>query len=97
MGTGSSRLETRWWEAEAQRKVSTTKNTDKVVVICSLIPGVDATTMVDRLKERSDLDTLFELYCRYQNLPAEQRANPSDLIVDSNEPALTSLCAQGIF
>jgi hypothetical protein len=39
--------------------------------------------MVDRLKKRSDLDTLFELHCRYQNLPAEQRANPSDLTVDS--------------
>jgi hypothetical protein len=88
MGSRSSRLETRWWEAEAQRKVSTTKSTDKVVVIRSLILGVDATTIVDRLKERSDLDTLFELHCRYQNLPAEQRANPSDLTVDSKANGL---------
>jgi hypothetical protein len=65
MGSGSSRLETRWWEAEAQRKISTTKNTDRVVVICLLIPDMDATTIVDRLKERSDLDTLFELHYRY--------------------------------
>jgi hypothetical protein len=83
MGSGSSRLETRWWEAEAQRKVTTAKNTGKVVVLCSLIPGVDETAMVGRLKERPDLDTLFELHCRYQNLPAEQRANPLDLTVES--------------
>jgi hypothetical protein len=71
-----------WWEAEAQRKVMTTKSTGKVEVICSLIPGVDETAMVDHLKARSDLDTLFELYCRYPNPPREQRADPSNLTVD---------------
>ena len=52
-------------------------------VICSLIPGIDETAMVGHLKVRSDLDALFELYYRYQNLPREQRADPSNLTVDS--------------
>ena len=82
MGSGSSRCETRWWEAKAQRKVVTTKNTGKVEVICSLIPGVDEVAMVGYLKERSDLDTLFALHCRHQDLSKEQRADPSNLTVD---------------
>ncbi|KAL5313257.1 hypothetical protein ACEPPN_018990 [Leptodophora sp. 'Broadleaf-Isolate-01'] len=82
MGSGSSRFETRWWEAEAQRKVVTTKNTGKVEVICSLIPGVDEIAMVGYLKERSDLDELFALHCRHQDLSKEQRADPSNLTVD---------------
>lgn len=60
----------------------TAKNTGKVEVICSLIPGVDDTTIVGHLKVRSDLDTLFELHCRYWNLPREQGADPSKLTVD---------------
>jgi hypothetical protein len=84
MGSGSSRLETRWWEAEAQRKIATTKSTSKVEVICSLIPGMDETTVKGYLKERSDLDLLFELNCRYQNLSREQQhADHSNLTVDS--------------
>ncbi|KAH6667184.1 hypothetical protein B0J14DRAFT_704750 [Halenospora varia] len=56
MGSGSSRLETRWWEAEAQQKVITTTNIGKVEVICSLIPGLDGTTMIGHLKAHpSDL------------------------------------------
>ncbi|KAH6672618.1 hypothetical protein B0J14DRAFT_77801 [Halenospora varia] len=82
MGSGSSRLETRWWEAEAQQKVITTTNIGKVEVICSLIPGLDGTTMIGHLKARSDLDTLFALHCRTQNLPTEQPADPSDLTAD---------------
>ncbi|KAL2063213.1 hypothetical protein VTL71DRAFT_5017 [Oculimacula yallundae] len=82
MGSGSSRLETRWWEAEAQRKVVTTKNSGKVEVICSLIPGVDEIAMVGYLKERSDLDTLFALHCRHQNLSSDQRVDPPALTVD---------------
>ena len=82
MGSGSSRCETRWWEAEAQRKVVTTKNAGKVEVICSLIPGVDEVAMVGYLKERSDLDTLFARRCRYQDLSREPRADPSNLPVD---------------
>ncbi|KAF7866869.1 hypothetical protein EAF04_005710 [Stromatinia cepivora] len=78
MGSKTSRLENRWWEAEAQRKLATTKHMSKVVVICSLIPGVDETAMVGCLKRRSDLDTFYELYCRPQN--TEQHAN---LTVDS--------------
>jgi len=79
MGSGSSRLETRWWEAEAQQKLMTTTNTGEVEVICSLIPGLDETTMIGHLKARSDLDTLFALHCRCQNLPTVQRADPSNL------------------
>ena len=75
MGSGTSRLETRWWEVEVQRKVATTKHTSKVVAICSLIPGIDETAMVDCLQERPDLDTLFELYCRSQDIHTEQHAN----------------------
>jgi len=82
MGSASSRFETRWWEAEAQRKVVTTKNAGKVEVICSLIPGVDEVAMVGYLKERSDLDTLFARRCRYQDLSREPRADPSNLPVD---------------
>ena len=82
MGSASSRFETRWWEAEAQRKVVTTKNAGKVEVICSLIPGVDEVAMVGYLKERSDLDTLFARRCRYQELSREPRADPSNLPVD---------------
>ena len=82
MGSASSRVETRWWEAEAQRKVVTTKNAGKVEVICSLIPGVDEVAMVGYLKERSDLDTLFARRCRYQDLSREPRADPSNLPVD---------------
>jgi len=76
MGSASSRFVNRWWEAEAQRKVVTTKNIGKVEVICSLIPGVDEVAMVGYLKERSDLDTLF------QNLSRDQHADPSNLSVD---------------
>ncbi|KAH7330027.1 hypothetical protein BKA65DRAFT_480193 [Rhexocercosporidium sp. MPI-PUGE-AT-0058] len=76
MGSASSRFANRWWEAEAQRKVVTTKNTGKVEVICSLIPGVDEAAMVGYLKERSDLDTIF------QNLSRDQHADPSNLSVD---------------
>jgi hypothetical protein len=54
-----------------------------VAVICSLVPGVDETAIVGRLRERSDLDTLFELHCRNQNLPREQHADPSNLTADS--------------
>ena len=82
MGSASSRSTNRWWEAEAQRKVVTTKNTGKVEVICSLIPGVDEVAMVGYLKERSDLDTLFARHCRYQDLSKEQRADPPNLPVD---------------
>ena len=82
MGSGPSRFVARSWEAEAQRKVVTTKNTGKVEVICSLIPGVDEIAMVGYLKERSDLDTLFARHCRYQNLSGDQRVDPPDLTVD---------------
>jgi len=82
MGSASSRFETRWWEAEAQRKVVTTKNAGKVEVICSLIPGVDEVAMVGYLKERSDLDTLFARSYRYQDLSREPRADLSNLSVD---------------
>ena len=82
MGSASSRLATRWWEVEAQRKVVTTKNTDKLKAICSLIPGVGEIAMVDYLKKRSDLDTLFAQHCTYQDPSKEQRADPSNLPVD---------------
>ena len=97
MGSGSSRCETRWWEAKAQRKVVTTKNTGKVEVICSLIPGVDEVAMVGYLKERSDLDTLFARHCRYQDLSKEQRADPPNLPVDfkANELWRTLRMPQG--
>jgi len=91
MGSGPSRFETRWWEAEAQRKVVTTKNTGKVEVICSLIPGVDDMAMVGYLKERSDLDTLFALHSRHQNLSGDQRANPQALTVDCKANAIWRL------
>lgn len=83
MGSGSSRLETRWWEAEAQRKIATTKSTSRVEVICSLIPGMDETTVKGYLKARSDLDVLFELNCRSQNPSREQHADHSNLTADS--------------
>ena len=76
MGSASSRFANRWWEAEAQRKVVTTKNIGRVEVICSLIPGVDEVAIVGYLKERSDLDTLF------QNLSRDQHEGPSNLSVD---------------
>ncbi|KAE8441390.1 hypothetical protein EG329_005017 [Mollisiaceae sp. DMI_Dod_QoI] len=76
MGSASSRFATRWWEAKAQRKIVTTKNTGKVEVICSLIPDLDEAAMVGYLKKRSDLDTLF------QNLSRDQHADPSNLSVD---------------
>ena len=82
MGSTSSRFERRWWEAEAQRKVATTKSIGKVEVICSLIPGVDEMALIDYLKERSDLDTLFALHFKYQNLSGDQREDPSALTVD---------------
>ena len=60
----------------------TTKKTDKLKAICSLIPGVGEIAMVDYLKKRSDLDTLFAQHCRYQDPSKEQRADPSNLPVD---------------
>ncbi|PVH69521.1 hypothetical protein DL98DRAFT_171033 [Cadophora sp. DSE1049] len=73
MRSGSSRFETRWWEAEAQRKVVTTKNTGKFLV-----------WMKSRwsAQERSGLDTLFALHCRHQHLSGDQRVDPPALTVD---------------
>jgi hypothetical protein len=82
MGAGSSRLDTRWWEAESQQKLITTTNIGKVEVICSLIPGLDHATIIGHLKSRSDLDTLFALHCRSQNFLMEQPAGPSTLTAD---------------
>ncbi|MAD82895.1 MAG: hypothetical protein CL912_08020 [Deltaproteobacteria bacterium] len=81
MGSGSSRVET-WWEAEAQRKVRVTKNSGKVEVICSLIPGMDQTAVVGSLKARPDLEKLFALYCENQNRSRDQAIHPSTLTVD---------------
>jgi hypothetical protein len=67
MESGPSRIE-KWWEAEADRKLATTQSTSNVEVICSLIPGKDNTAVIGFLKERLDLDALFD-----KNLPSEER------------------------
>ncbi|PVH70799.1 hypothetical protein DL98DRAFT_124038 [Cadophora sp. DSE1049] len=82
MGSGTSRLENRWWEAEAQRTLLATGDTWKVEVICSLIPVVDEATLVSSLKARPDLEILFDLHCGYQNLSGDQNADSSPLTVD---------------
>lgn len=64
MGSGSSRLEKRQWEAKALQMLITTSNPEVVGLICSYIPWADETNLVDQLKRRSDLDTLFMLYCK---------------------------------
>ncbi|KAH6694379.1 hypothetical protein BKA61DRAFT_711986 [Leptodontidium sp. MPI-SDFR-AT-0119] len=80
MGSGSSHVETRWWEVEAQR-ILATGNTWEVKVICSLIPVVNETVPVDCLKKRPDLDTLFALNCGYQDRDGDQRMDPQALTV----------------
>ncbi|KAH7418819.1 hypothetical protein BKA64DRAFT_635935 [Cadophora sp. MPI-SDFR-AT-0126] len=80
MGSGSSHVETRWWEVEAQRTLAT-GNTWEVEVVCSLIPVVDETVLVGCLKKRPDLDTLFALNCGYQDRYGDQRMDPQALTV----------------
>lgn len=58
----------------------TTTNMGKVEVICSLLP-IDGMTVIRLLEARLDLDTLFALHCRYQDLSKEQRADTSKLAV----------------
>lgn len=52
----------------------------KVEIICLLFPLEDKKAVVELLKARPDLDTLFALY--YKDLFKEQRINPLNLIVD---------------
>jgi len=85
MGSGASRegvIASKWWEAKAQKMLMTTTNMGKVEVICSLLPVKDEKTAIRLLKARPDLDTLFALHCRYQDLSKEQRVDPSNLAVD---------------
>ncbi|XMA13634.1 hypothetical protein WAI453_006425 [Rhynchosporium graminicola] len=82
MGSESSRLESKWWEAEAQRTVLATRNTWKIKVICSLIPVVDEATFVSSLKAHPDLEMLFDLHCGYQILSGDQRASSSPSTID---------------
>ena len=60
----------------------TTTNPGKVEAICLLLPFEDGKTAVRLLKARPDLDTLFALHCKYQDLCEEQRVDPSSLTVD---------------
>ncbi|TVY37821.1 hypothetical protein LOCC1_G008416, partial [Lachnellula occidentalis] len=53
----------------------------KVEVICSLFPVKDEKTAIGLLKARPDLDTLFALHCKYQDLSKDRRADPSNLTV----------------
>jgi len=85
MGSGASRedvIDSKWWEAKAQQILVTTTNIGKVEVICSLIPFEDEKIAIRLLKGRPDLDTLFVLHCRYQDLYKEERAEPSNLTAD---------------
>ncbi|KAG4429165.1 hypothetical protein IFR05_015354 [Cadophora sp. M221] len=83
MGSASSRFATRWWEAEAQRKVVTTKNTGKLKVICSLIPGVNEIAMDLSKEQRADPSNLTidfkanELW-RVLQMPLENSGSPWD-------------------
>jgi hypothetical protein len=54
----------------------TTPNSEVVGLICSYIPWEDETNLVDQLKTRSDLDTLFTLYCK-PNISAEHSGDIS--------------------
>ena len=86
MGSGPSRedvIVSKWWEAKAQKVLISTTKPGKVEVICSLLPFEDEKTAIRLLKARTDLDTLFALHCKYQDLSMEQRADPSSLTVDS--------------
>jgi hypothetical protein len=84
MGSGASRqdvIDSKWWEAKAQQMVTTTTDTGKVKVICSLIPFMDEAILLGLLMGRSDLDTLFTLHCK-QNIPLQQSGDPSKLTDD---------------
>lgn len=59
-----------------------TKNIGEVEVICSLLPIEDVVTATRLLKERLDLDMLFTLHCRQQDLSMEEHADPDDLTID---------------
>ena len=72
------------WEAKAHEVLRATKNTSEVEEICSLLPMEDVVTAIRLLKERPDLDMLFALYCRHQDLSKEQRADPDGLTIDFN-------------
>lgn len=75
-------IASKWWEAKAQEMLKTTTTIGKLDVICSLLPVEDEKTAIRLLRARPDLDTLFALNCRYQDLSKEQRADPSTLTVD---------------
>jgi hypothetical protein len=84
MGSRASRedvIALKWWEVEA-RKMVMTNTIGKVEEICSLLPIDDGKTVIELLKARPDLDTIFALHCRYQDLSEQQRADPSTLTVD---------------
>jgi hypothetical protein len=73
MGLGASRqniTDSTWLETEAQHMLTTTKNIGTVETICSLVPFINAP--IDQLMKRSDLDILFTIHCRRQNLHREQ-------------------------
>lgn len=74
-------IASRWWEAKAQKMLMTTTNTDKVKVICSLLPVENEEITIRLLKARPDLDTLFALHCGDQD-PSKERADPLALTVD---------------
>lgn len=85
MGSGASRenvITSKWWEAKAQKMLMTT-TVGKVEVVCSLLPLEDERTVIELLKARPDIDTLFVLHCRDRGLSKEKCADPSDLTVDS--------------
>jgi hypothetical protein len=74
-------IESKWWEAKAHRMLITTTEIRDVELICTLIPFIDETTLLDLLSRRSDLDTLFKLHC-IQDGPEQQSIDPSGLMND---------------
>ncbi|CAM6002783.1 unnamed protein product [Sphagnum balticum] len=70
-------IASKWWEAKAQEMLRTTTNIGKVEVICSLLPMEDEKSAIRLLEGRPDLDMLFALHCRHQELSKEQRTDPA--------------------
>lgn len=85
MGSGPSRqnvIDSRWWETKAQKMLISTTHPGRVKAICSLLPFEDERTAVQLLKARPDLDTLFTLHFKHQDLCMEHRIDPSNLTAD---------------
>jgi hypothetical protein len=62
--------------------LTTTTNTHKVELICSLIPVLDDKPLLHSLMGRPDLDTLCTLYCGRQELPRHESENLSEVTDD---------------